>query len=423
MIGLKRGTVVLCNHEKQWETEAQNTIMRLKKILGPVIRDIQHVGSTAIKTIKAKPIIDIAIAVDCFDDVLVYKKQLEAAGFYYRPNSDLGEQLLFASGSLYDGTGDLQTHFIHIVMSGSMDWINYINFRDYLNKNPDIAKQYEDLKVSLVAEAPIDNGREKYLKGKHDFIVYTLRKALVKSYLGKTVDMKIDRPIGYVHQKENYSLTYPINYGYIEGVLGGDGEELDVYLLGVDKPVSEYRAKVIGIVHRENDVEDKLIAAPESIIFNQAEIAEAIHFQEKYYKTYVEAIYQKSCGVVVFRTQDEKREYLCLLQNLSGSYSVPKGHIEAYESEKDCALRELFEETGIKTELIDGFKAEINYKFLTRSGEKQKTVVLFLAEYNGALNIDHNEIISFQWLDTEKAKQTLPNGCSKVINDAEKFLL
>jgi len=73
MIGLKRGTVVLCNHQKQWETEAQNTIMRLKKILGPVIRDIQHVGSTAIKTIKAKPIIDIAIAVDCFDDVLVYK--------------------------------------------------------------------------------------------------------------------------------------------------------------------------------------------------------------------------------------------------------------------------------------------------------------------------------------------------------------
>ncbi len=422
MIGLKRGTVALVDHQKEWEIEAENTIVRLKKTLGDVICDIQHVGSTAIKNIKAKPIIDIAIAVDSFDAVLQFEEQLKDAGFYYRPNSDLGEQLLFASGSLYERTGDLQTHFIHIVKSGSMDWINYINFRDYLNNNPDIAKQYEDLKVSLAAAAPEDHGREKYLKGKHDFIVYTLRKALVKSYLGKVVDIKIDRPVGYVHQKEKYSLTYPINYGYIPGVLGGDGEELDVYLLGMDKPVSEYRAKVIGIVHRENDVEDKLIAAPESMIFNQAQIAEAIHFQEKYYKTNVESIYQKSCGVVVFRTVNGKREYLCLLQNLSGTYSVPKGHIEAFETEEDCALRELFEETGIKAELIDGFKTEISYSFRTRSGEKSKKVVLFLAEYNGELDIDHDEIISYQWLNIENAKQTLPNGCSKVIDDVEKFL-
>ena len=310
MLGLKRGTVTLYDHQTEWEIEAQKTIIRLKDILGSTIRNIEHVGSTAIKTIKVKPIIDIAVAVDDFDKVLKCEEELKKHGFYYRPNSDLGEQLLFAAGSLYDGTGDLQTHFIHVVKHASMNWINYINFRDYLNNNPDIAKQYEDLKVSLSKQAPVDNGREKYLKGKHDFIVYTLRKALVKSYLGKTVDIKIDRPIGYVHRKEKYSLTYPINYGYIPGVLGGDGEELDVYLLGVDKPVKEYSAKIIGIVHRENDVEDKLIAAPEGISFNQAQIAEAIHFQEQYYKTSVEAVYQKSCGVVVFRTIKGNREYL-----------------------------------------------------------------------------------------------------------------
>ena len=54
------------------------------------------------------------------------------------------------------------------------------------------------------------------------------RKALVNSYLGKTVDIIIDRPIGYIHRKENYALTYPINYGYIPDVLGGDGEELEL---------------------------------------------------------------------------------------------------------------------------------------------------------------------------------------------------
>ncbi len=117
------------------------------------------------------------------------------------------------------------------------------------------------------------------------------RKALVESYLGKTVRIVIDRPIGYEHRKKDYTLTYPINYGYIPGVLGGDGEELDVYLLGVNLPVEEYTAKIIGIVYRKNDVEDKLIAAPEGMVFNQAEIAKQISFQEQYYDTYVEALY------------------------------------------------------------------------------------------------------------------------------------
>lgn len=114
------------------------------------------------------------------------------------------------------------------------------------------------------------------------------RKSLVKSYLGKTVDIIIDRPIDYVHKKPNYTLTYPINYGYIPGVLGGDDEELDVYLLGVDKPVNEYRAKIIGIVYRKNDIEDKLIAAPINVRFSQEEIANKINFQERYYDIEIE---------------------------------------------------------------------------------------------------------------------------------------
>ena len=87
MIGLKRGTVQLFEHEKEWETEAQNTIARLKSILGDVIKDIQHIGSTSILTIKAKPIIDIALAVDDFDDILACEKELKCAGFSYRPDA------------------------------------------------------------------------------------------------------------------------------------------------------------------------------------------------------------------------------------------------------------------------------------------------------------------------------------------------
>lgn len=116
------------------------------------------------------------------------------------------------------------------------------------------------------------------------------RKAQVKSFLGKTVVIGIDRPIGYIHKKENYLLTYPINYGYIPNVLGGDDEELDVYLLGVSEPVEEYECEIIAIAHRHNDVEDKLIGAPVGMRFTKEEIENAISFQEQYYNTEVEVL-------------------------------------------------------------------------------------------------------------------------------------
>ncbi len=111
----------------------------------------------------------------------------------------------------------------------------------------------------------------------------------LRPYLGQTVDIEIDRPIGYVHRKGEKTLLYPINYGYIPGVLGGDGEELDVYLLGVSEPVTSYRGRIVGIVYRADDVEDKLIMAPEGMNPTVAEMTEAIRFQEKYYDSHVEA--------------------------------------------------------------------------------------------------------------------------------------
>lgn len=116
------------------------------------------------------------------------------------------------------------------------------------------------------------------------------RHAQVESYLGKTVKIEIDRAIGYVHHKGEKTLVYPINYGYIPNVLGGDGEELDVFLLGVDEPVSTYEGRIIGIVYRADDVEDKLVMASDGVGYTADEIARVVYFQEKYYKTTIRAL-------------------------------------------------------------------------------------------------------------------------------------
>ena len=102
--------------------------------------------------------------------------------------------------------------------------------------------------------------------------------------------VEIDRPIGTPHPKHP-EIIYPINYGYIPNVFGGDGEELDVYILGINERIEEgdrTTVKIIGIVYRQNDVEDKLVAAPEGMEYTPKEIESIIHFQEQYYNSHVE---------------------------------------------------------------------------------------------------------------------------------------
>ena len=101
--------------------------------------------------------------------------------------------------------------------------------------------------------------------------------------LGKTVKVIIDRPLGTYHPKHK-DLYYPINYGYIEGIIAPDGEEQDVYILGVNEPVSEFTGKIIAIITRLDDVEEKWVVAPENITFTKEEIIKQVEFQEKYFK-------------------------------------------------------------------------------------------------------------------------------------------
>ena len=106
----------------------------------------------------------------------------------------------------------------------------------------------------------------------------------MKSMIGKIVKVIVDRPLGTYHPKHQ-DIYYSVNYGYIEGIIAPDGEEQDVYILGVDEPVKEFVGKVIAIIHRIDDVEDKWVVAPENVAFTKEEIINKVHFQEQYFKT------------------------------------------------------------------------------------------------------------------------------------------
>ena len=100
--------------------------------------------------------------------------------------------------------------------------------------------------------------------------------------IGNIVKVVVDRPLGSYHPKHK-DIYYPINYGYIEGIIAPDGEEQDAYILGVDEAVEKFTGKIIAVVHRNDDVEEKWIVAPEGMSFTKEEIMKQIYFQEQYF--------------------------------------------------------------------------------------------------------------------------------------------
>lgn len=225
-----------------------------------------------------------------------------------------------------------------------------------------------------------------------------VREKIIREILGKPVHVVVDRPIGYRHG----DILYPVNYGYIPGLLAGDGEEQDVYILGVSEPVDAFDGRVIGAVRRKNDCEDKLVAAPEGVLLHQAQIAESVHFQEQFFDYTVDSLLRKSCGVVPYRAANEQREYLIVRQE--SCWSFPKGHMEVGETEIQTALRELLEETGLTAQLDTTRRAVTEYP-ISRIARKQ--VVFFLGEVSGTPRIQEGEIEAFKWVRKSELKHYL----------------
>jgi len=163
MIGLNRLKVDLIRNQKLWVIQYEEEKEYLVKLAKDLVKDVQHVGSTSINAIEAKPIIDMAVGLWSFSDIIRVKDLLILAGYHYRPDAGNVDRLFFAKGP-----EEKRTHYIHVVEFGSKAWKDLIYFRDRLNRDTTLAKKYEALKQVQAQLYP--NDRKKYTEGKATFI-------------------------------------------------------------------------------------------------------------------------------------------------------------------------------------------------------------------------------------------------------------
>ena len=166
-MGLKNGTVTLENNHLKWAKMFKEEKNFLKEIFGELAIEIEHIGSTAIKGIDAKPIIDIAIAVNDFRNVEKIKTKLET--IYTFINNENAEEII-----LVKEDSKITYFLIHIMKVNSKRYKDAINFRDYISNNYEDLKRYECLKHKLIKL--YSNDRKMYTKSKNDFIQEILRK-------------------------------------------------------------------------------------------------------------------------------------------------------------------------------------------------------------------------------------------------------
>ena len=104
-------------------------------------------------------------------------------------------------------------------------------------------------------------------------------------FLDQLVTVKMDRPMGSTHPKHGF--IYPVNYGYIEGTISGDGEELDAYVLGEHKPLDTFSGRVIAVIHRTDDDDDKLVVMEDGRNYTDEQISALVEFKEKWFNTQI----------------------------------------------------------------------------------------------------------------------------------------
>ena len=168
MLGLKKGIVKLVPHEEEWHQLFADEKARLQDVVGEIILAIEHIGSTSICGISAKPVLDIAVAIEKYSDGDKCVAPLEDLGYEYRGAHGIAERRYFVRGAP-------RTHHLHMLEVKSDAWRGHLLFRDCLRRNSMIAAEYDNLKKNLALTYAKD--RVAYLAGKTEFIENVLLRA------------------------------------------------------------------------------------------------------------------------------------------------------------------------------------------------------------------------------------------------------
>ena len=167
MLGLNKGEVRLEDGQENYGALFQQEKKKLEEIMGKHVVGIEHFGSTAISGIKAKPIIDILIGLHSLDDVRLFDKQAMARESYYLiGKQNVENKIVYAKFSNLETAR--KTHFLHVVEYGGEWWNAHLFFRDRLKENPQLAHDYEAVKIDLAKTYA--NDVEAYTEGKKEFV-------------------------------------------------------------------------------------------------------------------------------------------------------------------------------------------------------------------------------------------------------------
>jgi GrpB-like predicted nucleotidyltransferase (UPF0157 family) len=167
MLGLQPGIVRLVAYTSDWHFLFLEEETRLRQAIGQWAVDIQHIGSTSIPNLVAKPLLDVGVALARYEDGYQCIEPLQQLGYEYRGARDI-------AGRHYFVKGRPSTHHIHMFEQSHEAWMNYLVFRDYLRAHPTVAQTYGTLKRQLAAQFAHD--RVAYQQGKAPFIQHILQQ-------------------------------------------------------------------------------------------------------------------------------------------------------------------------------------------------------------------------------------------------------
>ncbi|KAB1197039.1 MULTISPECIES: GrpB family protein [Haloferax] len=162
-LGLARGTVELVSHDPAWHDASDCEVERLRSLLETDVLGFEHVGSTAIPGIAAKPVVDLLSVVSDLDEADHLVAELEAAGYEERPDDGVPDRRFFARGP-----PSRRTHYLSVTERGSDCHREQVTFRDSLRQEPKLAAEYDRLKRELADDYPDD--RASYTAGKSSFV-------------------------------------------------------------------------------------------------------------------------------------------------------------------------------------------------------------------------------------------------------------